>query len=261
MNTREKQRKMWDEMQRRGYFRNHPVYRDWRAEEDKPIEVLKRSKIPLSELPEALNGIDFTADDIVFDCPDLDTFTKEIDPLLKEYEELWLPKIIDLYREMRVLDIGCGYGRTEAWMWRYVKEVWGIDISPYVIEICRERFKGIKNVFFASNQGDDLSIFEDGQFDLIYCFNVLQHIPRDFTYSYLKEIKRVLKRGGHAFFNLLSGMNYDMDAGPDGAEWAIGYRERDIKEYIDSLGLKVSRILRWRLKTAEPYWIWFLIEK
>lgn len=251
---------MWDSMQKEGYFRHHPVYNDWNSNEEEPSPVVKTDKAPRKVLPAPLKDIRFESDEVVFSLSGnpMETFIKEIDPLLKETEELWLQKILRLNREMAVLDIGCGYGRTEEWMWRYVRKVYGVDISQYVIEICKKRFKDIDNVYFYHNEGDNLSLFDSGMFDVVYSFNVFQHIPRRFADSYLKEIKRVLKDEGVCLFNVLSGMNYDVDEGPYGVEWMIGYSHEDMKNRIVKSGLRVTRVLKWRAEGVEPHWIWFL---
>jgi len=179
-NDRNMQISMWDSMQRSGYFRDHIHYRDWSPDKEKPPAVLKNYESRKKELPELLKTLDFNIDEHIFELSGnpLETFNKEIDPILKETEEIWLPKIIELNHEMVVLDIGCGYGRTETWMWRYVKEVYGVDISEYIIEICGERFSKIDNVHFYNNKGNDLSLFGSQMFDFVYSFNVFQHIPR-----------------------------------------------------------------------------------
>lgn len=255
---------MWDSMQRSGYFRNNAEYSDWSPDKERPPSpVLKTDKSPPKVLPDFLSDIDFGSDEVVLGLQGdpMERFGKDIDPALKETEEIWLQRMAKLNSEMVVLDIGCGYGRTEAWLWRYVREVHGVDISPYIIDICKERFKDIDNVHFWHNKGDDLSLFEPNKFDFVYSFNVFQHIPRRFTESYLKGIKRILKNDGMSLFNVFSGMNYDVDDGPYGVDWAIGYSHEDMERKIVNSGLKVSRVFKWRLKGIEPHWIWFAVSK
>jgi len=252
---------MWDSMQRSGYFKKHIHYKDWSPDMERPPAVLRNYGLEKKELPEPFKNIDFCVDEHILELTGnpFETFNKEIDPALKETEELWLQKIISLNNKMVVLDIGCGYGRTEAWMWRYVKEIHGIDISGFIIKICKERFSDIENVHFYNNKGDDLSMFGSQMFDFVYSFNVFQHIPRRFTANYLKEVRRVLKKNGIFLFNILSGINTDVDSGPSGTEWAIGYNRADMEEKIINAGLKLSRTLTFRIKGVEPYWIWFIV--
>jgi len=77
----------------------------------------------------------------------------------------------------------------------------------------------------------------------------------------LKEVRRVLKQNSACLFNILSGINTDVDSGPLGTEWAIGYKREDMEEKIINAGLKLSRTLTFRMKGIEPYWIWFLVNR
>src|SRR2546426_9170455 len=54
-------------------------------------------------------------------------------------------------------------------------------------------------------KSDNLAIFSNDSFDLIYCYVVLQHLPaRHFIESTISEFVRVLKPGGLGAFQLLS---------------------------------------------------------
>lgn len=167
---------MWDAMHQSGYFKNHPVYRDWEPEENTPRQVSKTDAQAVQELPEILRNTDFGADEVIFELggDPFQVSSQEIDPLPKKAGAVWLQQIVILNRETVVLDIGCGYGKTEQWMWHYVKEILGVDISPYIIEICKERFSDIKNVHFYINNGHEFHFFYPEQFDFIYAFNLLQ---------------------------------------------------------------------------------------
>lgn len=260
----QKQKDMWDSMQRNGYFKRHPIYRSWSSGREEPSPVRKSDRAEKQAIPEFLSSIDFSAPEIIFDIKDVDpfkTFNDVIDPALKLAEDEWLPKIVDLTPEMTVLDIGCGYGRTEEWMRRYVRDIYGIDISDYIIGVCKRRFSEIDNVYFYVNSGYDLSMFEDAKFDFVYCFNVFQHIPRKLTEKYFQEIKRTLKQEGVFLFNMLSGINYDLDDGPCSAEWAIGYTEKDVDRLVKKSGLNALKTSKWMVRNVKPYWIWMLTKK
>jgi demethylmenaquinone methyltransferase/2-methoxy-6-polyprenyl-1,4-benzoquinol methylase len=208
-----------------------------------------------------LAAIDFSSPEVLFDPCGADPykfFDEELDPALKLTEEIWLQKMMELDQGMTVLDIGCGFGRTEEWMADRVKEVYGVDISDFIIDVCKKRFSEKRNVHFYANSGYNLSLFEDSKFDFIYCFNVFQHIPRKFTEEYLREMKRTLKPGGIALFNMLSGINHELDEGPDDINWSIGYAEKDIDGLLSRAGLIPVKTFKWVLRNADSFWIWKL---
>ncbi len=98
----------------------------------------------------------------------------------------------------RMLDLGCGLGRIAVGCAAHYERVDAVDISPEMIQRAGA-LDAPPNVHFALNSGSDLEPFADDQFDLVFSMLVFQHIPGDAVLiSYLAEINRVLRRGGHA---------------------------------------------------------------
>jgi SAM-dependent methyltransferase len=77
----------------------------------------------------------------------------------------------------RILDFGCGVGRTLPAFARVAEHVVGLDVSPSMLKEagrnCRDR--GAHNVRLVSS--DDALSTADGAFDLIHSCIVFQHIP------------------------------------------------------------------------------------
>ncbi|MEX2238882.1 MAG: methyltransferase domain-containing protein [Dehalococcoidia bacterium] len=98
---------------------------------------------------------------------------------------------------MRLLDFGCGPGSITVGLAEAVAPgiVSGIDIVPDVIEQARALTaeRGVENVEIAVDNVYELS-FADGEFDVAYGHQVLQHLARPI--DALAELKRVLKSGG-----------------------------------------------------------------
>jgi SAM-dependent methyltransferase len=88
----------------------------------------------------------------------------------------------------RVLDAGCGSGRTLEELRRF-GEVSGIELSPDAAEVARGR--GDFDVRIG--RLEELP-FEDASFDLITCLDVIEHTPNDRLT--LAELRRVSKPGG-----------------------------------------------------------------
>jgi ubiquinone/menaquinone biosynthesis C-methylase UbiE len=97
---------------------------------------------------------------------------------------------LELPTAARVLDAGCGSGRTMVDLRRY-GEVVGIELSEDAAEIARERDCGDVVI----GRIEQLP-FEDGTFDLITCLDVIEHTPDD--RAALRELRRVAKPGGWA---------------------------------------------------------------
>ena len=104
-----------------------------------------------------------------------------------------------------VLDFGCGVGRLTRALASYFGEAHGVDIADSMIERARTLNQAYPNCKFAVNVHDDLRLFADNTFDMIYSVIVLQHIPqRAMIMSYIEEFVRVLKPMGLLVFQLPS---------------------------------------------------------
>lgn len=86
----------------------------------------------------------------------------------------------------RLLEVGCGRG----WLTQRVQELcpatWGIDVNPRSIAHGVARNLSVMDAV-------DLH-FEDAQFDKVYSFHAIEHIPDIATV--LREIRRVVVPGG-----------------------------------------------------------------
>jgi SAM-dependent methyltransferase len=90
----------------------------------------------------------------------------------------------------RLLDAGCGSGRTLDELARYGR-VSGIDLSPEAVALARRR--GHDDVRVA--RVEELP-FADATFDVVTCLDVLEHTPDD--RATLAELLRVTRPGGLA---------------------------------------------------------------
>jgi ubiquinone/menaquinone biosynthesis C-methylase UbiE len=111
-------------------------------------------------------------------------------------DALWFRRIVRKLTRMvgrgKVLDVGCGNGILLS---HFLDEKWsacGVDLSPWAKK-------------FAEQHGYELYSCEleqcelpDGCIDAITVTSTLEHIPR--PYQHIREIMRVLKPGGVAYF-------------------------------------------------------------
>jgi ubiquinone/menaquinone biosynthesis C-methylase UbiE len=79
----------------------------------------------------------------------------------------------------------------------------GVDISEEMVAQAQRLNGDLPNCRFVVNADPDLRAFDDGQFDLVYCRLVLQHIRQaEVTDIYIPELVRVLRPGGLLWFQL-----------------------------------------------------------
>jgi len=102
-----------------------------------------------------------------------------------------------------VLDIGCGVGRLVRVLAEQATHVHGIDVSAEMLEQARELNAHLTNVTWHHGDGTTLHPIEDESIDAVVSHVVFQHIPDpEITLGYVREIGRVLKRGGWAAFQI-----------------------------------------------------------
>lgn len=77
-----------------------------------------------------------------------------------------------------VLDYGCGTGTTACELASHVAEIQGIDISPRMIELAKQKatVNGLDNVSFAQADIFDEG-YSKGSFDVVLAFNMLHTVP------------------------------------------------------------------------------------
>ena len=100
---------------------------------------------------------------------------------------------------LKILDFGCGEGNSSIFIRKYFPKatIYGIDISEKSIEEANK--KNISNSTFSSFDGKIIT-FKDEEFDIVFTSMVFHHIEFKFHKEILKEINRILKKGGR-FYN------------------------------------------------------------
>lgn len=122
----------------------------------------------------------------------------QVDSLRLEAERLGLA----WPRGGSVLDFGCGVGRLSQALAGLHEEVVGLDIAASMLERARSRDRSQGRCHFVLNEAPHLAMFNEGRFDLVLTFIVLQHLAPDLALGYVTEFVRVLKPGGLLVFQL-----------------------------------------------------------
>jgi SAM-dependent methyltransferase len=104
----------------------------------------------------------------------------------------------------RALDFGCGAGRLSAALADHVRSVIGVDISLTMLAKARE-LDPTGRCEFMENDREDLSLFDDASFDIVFSSLVLQHLPPQLSHRYLAEMVRVLRPGGVLIVQVSTG--------------------------------------------------------
>lgn len=102
----------------------------------------------------------------------------------------------------KALDFGCGIGRLTQPLCLYYQEVHGVDIAPTMIELAREHNRYPTSCHYHLNQTDDLKLFTNNSFDLIYSYITLQHMRPEYAQAYIREFVRILRPRGLLIFQL-----------------------------------------------------------
>jgi ubiquinone/menaquinone biosynthesis C-methylase UbiE len=104
----------------------------------------------------------------------------------------------------KALDFGCGAGRLTQPLADHYREVVGVDIAASMIDLAGRHNRHPQRCRFLVNARDDLAMFEDDTFDLVYSNITLQHMEPRFSKRYIAEFVRVLRPGGLAIFQIPS---------------------------------------------------------
>lgn len=133
---------------------------------------------------------------------------------------------------LNILDVGCGTGANLEMLSQFGKAQ-GVDVSAEALSFCRAR--GLENV----KQGAAEALpYEDNSFDLVTGLDVVEHLDDDL--AGLKEMRRVLRRGGHALlfvpaFMFLWGVQDDI------SNHRRRYRLPGLKRVVREAGFEVER--------------------
>jgi ubiquinone/menaquinone biosynthesis C-methylase UbiE len=99
----------------------------------------------------------------------------------------------------KVLDYGCGAGENSTFLALRGAKVCGVDISPELLELAKQRLKlhGVgEDAEFLVGSAHDLPV-PDESIDVVFGNAILHHLDLELS---SKEVFRVLKKGGRAMF-------------------------------------------------------------
>ena len=189
------------------------------------------------------------------DSPGFDRMAEEYDRSRGEYPAEYVLKGLQLVLGdefasipgANVLDAGAGTGQISAALLGAGATVTGIDISPSMLEIAKQRCAEFEN--FTSLVGDLCVLpFEDNSFDFITSRWVMEFIP-DWPKA-VREMRRVLKPGGtmvliftHNMLNTTVRDLFEQVARKRGAPVGFpGATHRLLESYLVQQGAEITDI-------------------
>jgi ubiquinone/menaquinone biosynthesis C-methylase UbiE len=141
----------------------------------------------------------------------------------------------------KIIDIGCGAGRDAVVFTHAGYEYTGIDASPAMLSIAKERApKGIYRAMDFSRLD-----FPDSTFDGFWAAASFLHVPKEDVTQLLVEAKRITKPGGVGFISLKQkermdeGMIEQQRFGGTISRYFSFYEKDEFKKYIADAGLRL----------------------
>jgi SAM-dependent methyltransferase len=155
--------------------------------------------------------------------------------------------------EMRVLEIGCGAGRVTRALAKLFGEVHAVDVSGEMVRLASDALRDFPKAFVYQNNGKDLAVVPNLQFDFAFSSIVFQHIPsRDIIENYVGEVQRLLRPGGLFKFQVQGDSS--LETKPDDTWLGAPFSERQAVDMAFRCGFDP----RYRHGAGEQYfWLWF----
>jgi len=154
---------------------------------------------------------------------------------------------------MRVLEIGCGAGRVTKALAKLFGEVHAVDVSGEMVRQAGEALSGHPNAFVYQNNGKDLTVVPEKEFDFAFSSIVFQHIPsREVIENYVREVHRLLRPG--ALFKFQVQGDSTLQTRPDDTWLGVPFSERQAVDMAYRCGFDP----RYRHGAGGQYfWLWF----
>ncbi len=196
---------------------------------------------------------------------------------------VYLVLLCELRRDAAVLELGCNHGRTMLGLLDYLVppgRYEGLDVLPRQVAFaqdaihtthphCNFTLADVHNDLYNPNGRIEASSYEfpypDAAFDVAFAASLFTHLAPEGTRNYLRQTRRVLKRGGRCLFTFFvldqyrgpgtsTSSFYEFDHAvpgeteiavhdPEIPEQLIAYGSRRIEALAAEAGLALQRIL------------------
>ena len=165
----------------------------------------------------------------------------------------WIQKHIPIAGK-KVLDVGCGGGILTEAMARAGATAKGVDLSEKALKVAdlHGLESGVK-VEYEYISAEDLALKEPGQYDVVTCMEMLEHVPEPL--SIIKACAQLVKPGGRVFFSTLNrnpksylfaiiGAEYILNLLPKGThDYKKFIKPSELGEYVREAGFEMNEII------------------
>ncbi len=157
-------------------------------------------------------------------------------------------RFISSWKDVKVLDVGCGGGFTCEFIAKKGAIVSGIDLSEVSIETAKLHAKKSGLIIDYRSGAAEKLPYEDDSFDVINCVDVLEHL--DDVAVAIAEVKRILKPGGVFLFDTINRtfkskfvmiwlLENIKNAIPKGThDWSMFITPSQMTDYLEKGGFK-----------------------
>ena len=154
----------------------------------------------------------------------------------------------------RVLDVGCGGGILAEAMAARGAQVTGIDLSEKSLRVAELHLLSSKaQVTYERVSADDYAQRHAGEFDVITCMELLEHVPE--PGAMVAACARLVRPGGQVFFSTINrnpkaylfaviGAEYILRLLPRGThDYERFIKPSELSRYAREAGLRVSELI------------------
>lgn len=162
----------------------------------------------------------------------------------------WIEETIAGFSGKKILDVGCGGGLLSEGMAKRGAEVTGIDLSEKPLGVAKLHLleSGVQ-VNYQKIAVEDLAQEQAGQFDVVTCLEMLEHVPN--PSSVIQACARLVKPGGDVFLSTLNRNPKSYLLAIIGAEYLLKMLPKGTHNYARFI--KPSELARWvKASNLEP---------